>query len=124
MSPSHGRILIYVWAVEQGNLSKRYIPPTGGDSSSAGRDVFVPWVLNHSQNNERKSLDDGPLVFNRYYHMFVEGELENLVRDATLNLGMVVGSTDSSVERRGVEIVQKGWERSNWYIELKCWRKV
>lgn len=123
VSPSHGRILIYVWAVEQDNLSKRYIPPTEENSNSAGRDVFVPWVLNHSQNNEKKMLDDSPLVFNRYYHMFVEGELEDLVRDATLNLGMVVGSIDSSVEQRGVEIVGKGWERSNWYVELKCWRK-
>ncbi|GJJ12418.1 hypothetical protein Clacol_006660 [Clathrus columnatus] len=119
VSPSHGRILIYVWAVEQDGLSKRSIPPEE-NSTGIGRDVFVPWILNQSPENEERSHN--PSVFNRYYHMFVEGELENLVQDAVANLGMVVGSAKSSVERRGVEILQNGWERSNWYIELKRWQ--
>lgn len=107
--------------MEQDDLSKRYIPPTEKALSTPGRDVFVPWVLNQSQKGEENSPGINPSIYNRYYHMFVEGELENLVRDAVLNLDMIIGPENSSVERRGVEIVQKGWERSNWYIELKCW---
>jgi len=57
LSPSHGRALIYVWATQQDELSKRSIPspPTTspvqdeqhseGAQSGTGKDVFVPWTL-------------------------------------------------------------------------------
>lgn len=56
LSPSHGRALIYVWATQQDELSKRSIPLASTNSSmehesqsealgGTGKDVFVPWTL-------------------------------------------------------------------------------
>lgn len=146
ISPAHGRALIYVWAVEQDNLSKRKIPNAGHppESSKQGHDVFVPWVFtqqSHSVNCEDRpspsadtggaSQDKSTQVFNRYYHMFAKGELRMLVEDAARTLGLIIGSKDElngdNAEGQrcmdGVEIVQDGWERSNYYIELRRWRE-
>ncbi|KAF7363329.1 Trna methyltransferase [Mycena sanguinolenta] len=87
---------------------KRSIP---SGSSGAGQDVFVPWVLS----------DDKTQVFNRYYHMFDDGELAGLVALAAEELSLVVGPPSSS-HLKGVEIVQDGWERSNHYVELRRWQ--
>jgi tRNA (uracil-5-)-methyltransferase TRM9 len=97
-----------VWAVRQDELSKRSIP---GGSSGTGQDVFVPWVMS----------EDKTQVFNRYYHMFDDGELAGLVTLAAEELGLVVGRP-STGSLRGVEIVQDGWERSNHYVELRRWQ--
>jgi len=59
LSPKHGRALIYVWATQQDELSKRAIPSQPSNSSAeresqfnkegvraaTGKDVFVPWTL-------------------------------------------------------------------------------
>lgn len=144
MSPRNGRVLIYVWAIEQDELSKRDVPnskeavehPAG---ASAGQDVFVPWVLSTPAKSKSVTKDstpqnpspssppsEKPLVFNRYYHMFARGELSELARSGATELGLRVGACPevggASVGTRGVEIVQDGWERSNYYVELKCWR--
>jgi tRNA (uracil-5-)-methyltransferase TRM9 len=172
VSPSRGRILIYVWAIEQDELSRRSVPTesyTRDDSVAEsdigpGRDVFVPWVLTKQNTNNGKSkgrLSKGPLasksdvadscqsctngtsievtpmsgpdepqVFNRYYHMFAEGELAELVRSAAGDLGIHIGPIPDQMlssglrtewKGRGLEIVQDGWERSNYFIELRCW---
>ncbi|KIM80711.1 hypothetical protein PILCRDRAFT_9162 [Piloderma croceum F 1598] len=174
VSPSRGRILIYVWAIEQDELSRRSVPTesyTKNDSLAEsgmgpGRDVFVPWVLSRQNTNNGKlkgklskdplasrsnvtdstqsctngtSIEvtlmlgpDEPQVFNRYYHMFAEGELVELVRSAAGDLGIHIGpipdqtlSSGPGMEwkGRGLEIVQDGWERSNYYVELRCWEK-
>jgi len=109
VSPAHGRVLIYVWATRQDELSKRSIPTS---SSGEGQDVFVPWVLS----------DDKTQVYNRYYHMFDEGELAGLVALAAQELGLVIGPPGSPGSLKGVEIVQDGWERSNHYVELRRWQ--
>jgi tRNA (uracil-5-)-methyltransferase TRM9 len=89
--------------------------------------VVVPWVLSKKLSAAEKSLDDGgaqgPQVYNRYYHMFAKGELPGLVVEAAAELGLQVGSKleDTPKNTRGVEIVQDGWERSNYYVELKLW---
>jgi len=127
VSSSHGRILIYVWAVEQDALSKRKIP--GGDESMdvSGKDVVVPWVLSQefgTTNDKRASQTKELQVLKRYYHMFAKGELRGLVEDAARVLELQVGSPISNRAfplARGVEIVQEGWERSNYYVELRCW---
>jgi len=52
------------------------------------------------------------------------------VRNAAYDLGLHVGpvaaeTVDKGVgtetRSRGLEIVQDGWERSNYYVELRCW---
>jgi len=127
--------LVYVWAVEQDELSKRKVPQdlNSDDNSRAGQDVFVPWTLSTSSSDpkQRKTASKNtvpqttshPHIFNRYYHMFAKGELTMLVLGAARELGIGVGSsqdTDSHYAS-GVEIVQDGWERSNYYVELRCW---
>ncbi|KAI0709309.1 S-adenosyl-L-methionine-dependent methyltransferase [Earliella scabrosa] len=152
ISPFHGRALIYVWAIEQDELSKRAIPASsaGGAENlpSRGQDVFVPWVLAQPQpqqpkpkaKQKRKSeqqnttdLTSGeaaspsPKVFDRYYHMFAKGELTELVAGAASKMGLVVGApldgARPGVVREGVQIVQDGWERSNYYVELRRWKQ-
>jgi tRNA (uracil-5-)-methyltransferase TRM9 len=129
ISPSSGRLLVYVWAVEQDHLSKRVLPSTADGHISTGQDVFVPWVLSQAPSKplDHQGPEGGdPKVFNRYYHMFASGELEGLAREAAAILGLEVISKPSSASdhrvRQGIEIVRSGWERSNWYIELKRWQ--
>lgn len=51
LNPSSGRMLLYVWAVEQDELSKRVVPDSQSTSeaqasltSLKAQDVLVPWV--------------------------------------------------------------------------------
>ncbi|KAG2367467.1 hypothetical protein BDR07DRAFT_1448787 [Suillus spraguei] len=134
VSPVHGRMMIYVWAIEQDELSKRSIPASNTNGSDqhpmTGEDVFVPWVMSQNQQTAKgKCKNDVPLlatsksavptlaletpVYNRYYHMFAKGELKQLTVQAAEELGLM--------GCRGVEIIQEGWERSNYYVELRRW---
>ncbi|KAG8954768.1 hypothetical protein FRC03_011407 [Tulasnella sp. 419] len=128
LNPRHGRLMIYVWAIEQDNLSKRVIPDGDGDSDN-GRDTLVPWVLAKpavtapgiSQQDENSS---GAETFHRYYHFFSKNELRELAEAAATELGLHIGSppeTSSEDVLRGVEVVSEGWERSNYYIEMRLW---
>lgn len=91
----------------------------------------MPWVLSKpSAGKANASIDESqqdPRVFNRYYHMFAEGELAGLASDAVKDLGFELGPCErdsvTTAKRRGVEIVQNGWERSNYYVELRCWEQ-
>ncbi|KAF8638845.1 hypothetical protein AX17_001903 [Amanita inopinata Kibby_2008] len=120
VSKDHGRLLLYVWAIEQDEMSKRRIPTDGATCSTLGRDVTIPWVY---KKKAQDSSDNKPQIYNRYYHMFAKGELSDLVRSAAHESGLEVGPIPmrGPLERRGVKIVQEGWERSNYYIELRCW---
>ena len=114
-------MLIYVWAVEQDELSKRHIPAE--TAVDAGVDVFVPWVLSAKMKTPSDAPQGESRVYNRYYHMFARGELRRLVELAAAEMRLVVGmASEASTGRRGLEIVQDGWERSNYYVELRLWR--
>ncbi|TDL27397.1 S-adenosyl-L-methionine-dependent methyltransferase [Rickenella mellea] len=130
LSPSHGRALIYVWAIEQDALSKRSIPISEQSSPGHGEDVFVPWVL--SKQQDKSASDSAPerRVHHRYYHMFEKGELRDLICGAAHGMGLTVGSPREGLgpvadgmrqKIRGLEIVEDSWERSNYYIELRLW---
>lgn len=136
-----------MWAIEQDELSKRSIPTSSAEgselnSSAEGRDVFVPWVLAQSQEAKPKGRQKGKRghqdapdvttsssqqkVFDRYYHMFANGELHELVVKAASDMGLVIGDApagglETGSEKLGVQIVQDGWERSNYYVELRRW---
>lgn len=126
MSPSHGRALIYVWAIEQDELSKRSIPVSEQSALGRGEDVFVPWVLPKQQDSD-SVLEQR--VHHRYYHMFEKGELRDLICGAAHGMGLTVGLPRESFgtiagrarKRRGLEIVEDSWERSNYYCELRLW---
>ncbi len=95
-----GKILIYVWALEQDG--KKF----------EQQDNFVPWHLQNSYENEKKIESLGPeiikeekknaTVYHRYYHMFKQGELEELLKDF-----------DS------IEIMKSYYDHANWCCILK-----
>lgn len=130
ISPAHGRALIYVWAIDQDDLSKRSIP-RDEESQAGGQDVFVPWVVQgqlqqkvkqDGTQSEVKGLPSVSPVFKRYYHMFAKGELASLVHEAANDMGLAIGAKDVERSCDGVEVVQDGWERSNYYVELRRWQ--
>lgn len=79
-----GTVLIYAWALEQKH-SRR-----GWDKGDQ-QDIMVPWV------RKNPSAPGETQTFNRYYHLFEEGELE---RD---------------IEKAGGEVVKSGYEKDNWW---------
>ncbi|KAL8925918.1 MAG: hypothetical protein Q9208_003231 [Pyrenodesmia sp. 3 TL-2023] len=82
-----GKALIYVWALEQ-KSSRR------GWNEGDEQDVMVPWVM------KSKSLPGGSMeakTFNRYYHLYRQGELQEDVVEA------------------GGSIVESGYEKDNWW---------
>lgn len=85
-------------------------------------DVSIPWVRGFKGEKED---EDARKVFHRYYHLFAVGELAGLVYEAALEMGLAVGTplSNKSNDNSGIEIVQDGWERSNYYVELKRWRR-
>jgi len=115
VSPRHGRVLIYVWATEQDELSKRTIPDDPEREGKKVQDVFVPWKKSTEKKDGQEATVD---VHQRYYHMFEKGELRELVEEAAKQLGLQVLKNVGHESAAGVQIVQEGWERSNWYIEL------
>jgi tRNA (uracil-5-)-methyltransferase TRM9 len=76
-----GRILIYVWAFEQDETSKRRFET---------QDVLVPFRLKNSDKS-----------FDRFYHVYVFGELEDEVRT------------------HNIEIEKVGYELSNHFVVIK-----
>jgi tRNA (uracil-5-)-methyltransferase TRM9 len=134
VSLDHGRVLIYVWAIEQDELSKRTVHSDDQLSENLeqssvmphGQDVFVPWVLPNASSTavNQANVPNAPQVFNRYYHMFAQGELLVLVEEAVRVLGLVLGDASGSIiGTSGVEVVRHGWERSNHYVELRRWKR-
>ncbi|KAH9005077.1 hypothetical protein EDB86DRAFT_3071671 [Lactarius hatsudake] len=144
VSSRHGRVLIYVWAIEQDEHSKRIVPVPGretgthtnvdGEPSTSGQDVFVPWSLSTGRARSEapkmkevvgNALGTTPEVIQRYYHMFAKDELGQLVRVAAQEMGLMVGPPPMNQveEAEGIEIVASGWERSNYYVELQRWRR-
>lgn len=63
--------------------------------------------------------EEEPQVFHRYYHLFVEGELEDLVRSAVAQDGYaVLGKEDAKPDSgKYLRVVDVGWEADNWWIE-------
>jgi tRNA (uracil-5-)-methyltransferase TRM9 len=126
-----GQVLVYVWALEQGNSRRGW--EEGGE-----QDLLVPWVLKSQQKQQKrqkgtknqgiggvptsnKSGEEPPTpaaaapvapaaeepgaapshtdpVFQRYYHLYRQGELEEDVLAA------------------GGAVVTSGYERDNWWV--------
>lgn len=98
----------------------------GVSSPDRAQDVLVPWVQTTSGP---KVFGDGAQTsktFQRYYHLFTASELPELFRRALAELGLVVGLPDSAGDHNsshGAEIIQTGWERSNYYLEARMWQR-
>lgn len=78
-----GKVLVYAWALEQGT-SRR-----GWDEGSE-QDTLVPWVM--------RSKGKPDATYQRYYHLYREGELEE------------------DVEAAGGIILESGYEKDNWWV--------
>lgn len=80
---SSGTALVYVWALEQSSSRRGWKP-------GMEQDVMVPWIDN--KNPERR--------FDRYYHLYRKGELEDDVESAE---GLVL---------------ERGYEKDNWWVVI------
>ncbi|KAJ0411634.1 hypothetical protein ATCC90586_004103 [Pythium insidiosum] len=108
-----GRGVIYAWAHEQQRSSRRQFDPDR-------QDFMVPWNLDQrfarasdkqaaqgpAEQPEKTETETAaaaaPVVVQRYCHMFKQGELEELVRDAG----------DAEVE-------ESYYDQSNWAVVLR-----
>ncbi|RYP68726.1 hypothetical protein DL769_005447 [Monosporascus sp. CRB-8-3] len=109
-----GRALVYVWALEQGS-SRR------GWDEGADQDQLVPWVMRTSNKAnkpraKKKRKDDdsdgggdkeptaaagdanGDRTYQRYYHLYRKGELEE------------------DVVAAGGTALDSGYEKDNWWV--------
>ncbi|PIA17724.1 S-adenosyl-L-methionine-dependent methyltransferase, partial [Coemansia reversa NRRL 1564] len=84
-----GTVLVFVWALEQ----------RGRRRFADDQDVLVPWVVPGSRNANDSNSGAQDQVFQRYYHLFREGELSELFSQ--------IG---------GCSIVEAGYDRDNWYV--------
>ncbi|KAL6910305.1 S-adenosyl-L-methionine-dependent methyltransferase [Trichoderma evansii] len=78
-----GKVLVYAWALEQGT-SRR-----GWDEGSE-QDTLVPWVM--------RSKGKPDATYQRYYHLYRKGELEE------------------DVEAAGGVVLESGYEKDNWWV--------
>ncbi|KAI4600522.1 tRNA methyltransferase, has a role in tRNA modification [Pestalotiopsis sp. 9143b] len=86
--PSTGRVLVYVWALEQAS-SRR------GWDEGADQDQLVPWVFRPRVKPSDGS--SGDTTYQRYYHLYRKGELEE------------------DVVAVGGRVVDSGYDRDNWW---------
>lgn len=110
LSHGRGRFLIVVWAREQRGQSRRRFESVGEQKTvvqTEDQDLLVPWILRKGGFKEdQKGTAE---VFQRFYHVFTEGELESLVEDAARHFPQV-----------DVKLELNGWEKGNWYGIWRC----
>ena len=101
---SGGKVLIYVWALEQKD-SRR------GWDEGHEQDVMVPWVMKAAKPKSKKprgnkagvedsvveGSDQVDKTFHRYYHLYKKGELEQ------------------DIDAAGGVVVEAGYEKDNWW---------
>ncbi|KAM0282557.1 hypothetical protein ACHAQH_002925 [Verticillium albo-atrum] len=91
--PANGKALLFVWALEQ-RSSRR------GWDAAAPQDQLVPWVTkaNQPKRDAVRPVDEKPdETWQRYYHLYKEGEL------------------DADVRAVGGVVLESGYERDNWW---------
>ncbi|KAL8779739.1 MAG: hypothetical protein Q9194_001282 [Teloschistes cf. exilis] len=86
-NPLGGKALIFVWALEQRTSRRGW-----GDGDE--QDVMVPWVMKSSSNDHGVQSSK---TFNRYYHLYHQGELEDDIVEA------------------GGWVIESGYEKDNWW---------
>lgn len=104
-----GRFMVYVWAFEQRGAGRRLFDAqlAGHGDATKAQDVLVPWVRTPQHTHDQKQD-----VHHRYYHLFREHELDELVNDAAQHYADT-----------GIRVVKEtgGWEKGNWW---GVWRVV
>lgn len=94
--PKGGLVLIYVWALEQQSQPR----PKRMIVNEATGDALVRWEMHNNFSSTAQA-------FERYYHLFRQGELEELCREAA--------------ERARVECTMKRsyFDKENWCVLLE-----
>jgi len=92
-----GKTLVYVWALEQKN-SRR------GWDEGHEQDIMVPWVMTTGKKMTENGDGERERTFQRYYHLYRSGELEEDIVTA------------------GGEVLESGYEKDNWWAisQRKC----
>lgn len=85
--PAEGKVLVYVWALEQSSTSRRQ----WGEESD--QDTLVPWVMRGPKGHPNAGA-----TYQRYYHLYREGELEE------------------DVAAVGGHVVDSGYDQDNWWV--------
>lgn len=86
-----GKALLYVWALEQAS-SRR------GWDEGDDQDVMVPWVMKTKSAAKQESKEK---TFQRYYHLYKKGELEQEISQA------------------GGLVLESGYEKDNWWAIVR-----
>lgn len=86
----NGKFLIFVWALEQHKNSRRVFHQ---------QDTFVSWSIPTKKYSSNANAD--ARIYQRYYHVFVKGELEKLLLSSDYE----------------ISINQSGYEKDNWFLE-------
>lgn len=81
-----GRVLVYVWALEQSETSRR----RWGEGDD--QDTLVPWVMRGPRGHPNAGA-----TYQRYYHLYREGELEE------------------DVVAVGGRVIESGYDQDNWW---------
>lgn len=111
--PAGGKVMVFVWALEQAG-SRR------GWDERADQDQLVPWVMRQPQQKKKKKKrgkgrgdgqgeeegeeeakeeeEEEEKTFQRYYHLYRKGELEE------------------DVEAAGGAVLESGYDRDNWWV--------
>lgn len=97
-----GKILIYVWAFEQ------------GDKKFASQDVFVPWNNPKKFENaelskvvdKKADLEKNTIVYKRFYHVFLKDELEKMIEEV------------KQENQWKIEIDKAYYDHENWCVEI------
>ena len=96
-----GRLLATAWALEQGQESRRRF---------SEQDVLVPWhhldtqaeiVPTPAAQHGQKDAGRGSVLYRRYCHVFVRGELEELIAE---------------LRDEGMVLVESWYDTSNWCV--------
>ncbi|MCO5590004.1 hypothetical protein L7F22_043973 [Adiantum nelumboides] len=116
-----GRFLIVVWALEQRGQSRRQFEQVASseeqsNSSYQGQDLMVPWILKNASKSNGKQGEQtlsekqiAPEIYQRFYHVFEQGELEKTVEEAAKLYPNLI-----------IEHELGGWEKGNWYGIWRC----
>lgn len=150
-----GRVqdVLVPWVLQnrtKGKIKPKAVVPPGrpsdpitAESNSVAESVPVSAAQAGLSSTEMATEKEEPetQVFHRYYHLFVRGELRELVEEAVMEEGYIVrdgqdpditGISDGTEDiRRGIEeletegpkrkkwfrVVKEGWEADNWWLE-------
>eukprot|EP00758_Cryptobia_borreli_P002001 Tbor_TRINITY_DN2700_c0_g1::TRINITY_DN2700_c0_g1_i1::g.15241::m.15241 len=113
IKPITGRALIYVWAKEQAT------------DRGEGCDVLIPWEMHKSFLNGNNKTDengnDEKKVHQRYYHLFVKGELEELCEEINREYDSAnIDSSRCASSGSGYKccVERSYFDKENWCIVL------